>query len=186
MELLILFLVFCYTGLFTIGGGMAAIPLIQDVCVSRGWLTVEQFYQMVAISEATPGPIGINVATFVGYTQQGILGGIVATLGAITPPFIIVMLVIKIIKKYSQTAFVKAMFIGLRATIIGLIATASYSLLKITLVDFSAYSSLDSLISIFNIKAILIFTFIAFTYFKFKKHPLIYIAMGAVAGMLFL
>ncbi len=186
MNLIILFLTFCYVGLFTIGGGLAVIPLLEKICVSNGWATVERFYQMVAISESTPGPIGINIATYAGYVSNGVLGGIVASIGIVTPPFILVMLIIKILDKYRKKPLVSAIFVGLRAVTIGLVATALLSLIKITLVDLSQYSDLATIYQIFDYKALIIFVVIAFLYFKFKKHPLLYIALGAVAGILFL
>lgn len=186
MSLIMLFLTFCYVGLFTIGGGMAAIPLIENVCVSNGLTTVTEFYQMVAISESTPGPIGINIATYAGYMSQGVAGGIVASLGLITPPFIICVLLIKLLDKYSKTPLVKAMFVGLRAVIIGLICTALLSIVKICLVDVSLFTTWDQVWNIFNWKAWIILVVIAFLYFKFKKHPLLYIGLGAVLGILIL
>ena len=93
MEYLILFWVFFKVGLFTVGGGLAAIPLLQAEILTRGWLTTLQFADMIAVSESTPGPIGINVATYVGYSQYGVLGSIIATIGLVTPSIIIIMLI---------------------------------------------------------------------------------------------
>ena len=181
-----LFITFCYVGLFTIGGGMATIPLLEEVCVSNHWTTIEEFYQMVAISESTPGPIGINIATYVGFTTQGVLGGIVASIGLITPPFIIMMVVIRLLNKFRKTPIVRALFVGLRAATVGLVLTSFLSIIEITLVDTSLYTTFDKFYQIFNWKACLIFVGIAFLYFKFKKHPLLYIGLGAIAGILFL
>lgn len=169
-------------GAFAIGGGMSALPLIENVVVRNGWLSVEAFYQMVAISESTPGPIGINVATYVGFEQAGIIGGIVASLATVFVPFIFLMIIIRVLNRYYKTKAVQAVFIALRATIIGLILTAAYNISLITLVDTNLIS--NNLLNSFNYSGILIFIIILYAFIKYKKHPLIYIAAGALLGLL--
>jgi chromate transporter len=171
-------------GAFAIGGGMSALPLIENVVVRNGWLSITQFYQMVAISEATPGPIGINVATYVGFQQAGIIGGIIASLGTLFIPFIFLMIIIQALNKYYSTKAVQAVFTALRATIIGLILTAAYNISSIALFDLEILS--EDFINAFNYRAILIFIVILYGFMKYKKHPLIYIGAGALMGLLFL
>jgi len=171
-------------GAFAIGGGMSALPLIENVVVRNGWLSIAQFYQMVAISEATPGPIGINVATYVGFDQAGIIGGVVASLGTVFIPFIFLMIIIRALNKYYSTKAVQAVFTALRATIIGLILTAAFNIASITLFDLNLFSS--DLLNAFNYKAILIFVVLLYGFTRYKKHPLLYIGAGALMGLIFL
>ena len=185
IELLFrLFYEFMIVGAFAIGGGMSALPLIENVVVRNGWLSVSQFYQMVAISEATPGPIGINVATYVGFEQAGIIGGIVASLGTVFIPFIFIMIIIRALNKYYKTKAVQAVFTALRATIIGLILTAAFNIASITLFDINLLSS--DFINALNYRAILIFIVILYGFMKYKKHPLLYIGAGALMGLILL
>jgi chromate transporter len=179
-----LFYEFMIVGAFAIGGGMSALPLIENVVVRNGWLSVEAFYQMVAISESTPGPIGINVATYVGFVQAGIIGGIVASLATVFIPFIFLMIIIRALNKYYKTKGVQAVFVALRATIIGLILTAAYNIASITLFDVNNLTS--DFINSFNYRGILIFAVILYAFIKYKKHPLIYIGAGALLGLIFL
>ncbi len=186
MSLIMLFLTFLYVGLFTIGGGMSTIALLENICVGQGLVTSEEFFQMVAISESTPGPIGINIATYVGYLQGGVLGGILASIGLIALPFAICALLIKILDKFSKKPVVRAAFIGLRAVTIGLIASSALSMIKVTLLSVSGEMFASNFTILVNYKECIIFVIIAATYFIFKKHPLIYIAAGAILGILIL
>lgn len=182
MDILIkLFYEFMIVGLFAIGGGMSALPLIERVVVSNGWLTVERFYQMVAIAESTPGPIGINVATYVGYTQAGVIGSIVASLATVFLPFIFLMIIIRGIYKYYKTKEVQAIFTALRATILGLILTAAYNISLI-----AAITPNQTLLLGIDYRAIIILAVILYAFVKYKKHPLLYIAAGALLGIIFL
>lgn len=180
--LLKLFYEFLIVGAFAIGGGMSALPLIERVVVNNGWLTVDRFYQMVAIAESTPGPIGINVATYVGFEQAGVIGSIVASLATVFIPFIFLMIIIQALNKYYKTKSIQAIFIALRATIIGLIITAAFNISSITLFDITLIR--DDFINAFNYSGILIFIIIFYGFIKFKKHPLFYIAAGAILGLL--
>ena len=182
MNILIkLFYEFMIVGLFAIGGGMSALPLIERVVVSNGWLTVERFYQMVAIAESTPGPIGINVATYVGYTQAGIIGSIVASLATVFLPFVFLMIIIRGIYKYYKTKEVQAIFTALRATILGLILTAAYNISLIAVITSNPASFFG-----IDYRAIIILAVILYAFVKYKKHPLLYIAAGAILGIIFL
>jgi len=130
MEILLeLFWVFFQIGLFTFGGGYAMIPMIQDLVVDeKKWVTYEEIMNFIAISESTPGPFAINMATFVGTTQYGLLGAIVATIAVILPSFIIILLIAKLFSNFSNNKFVKAALGGIRPVVIGLIAVVGISL----------------------------------------------------------
>lgn len=128
MQLLSLFVTFFKIGLFTIGGGYAMIPLIQREVVSNGWLTQQQLVDFIAVSESTPGPFAINIATFVGMETSGVLGALMTTLGVIMPSFIIILVVAKYFLTFRENRFVQAALSGLRPTVIGLIAAAAVTI----------------------------------------------------------
>lgn len=127
--LLELFWVFFRIGLFTFGGGYAMIPMMQDFIVDqKGWVSYEEIMNFIAISESTPGPFAINMATFVGTSQYGILGAIVATIAVILPSFLIILLIAKLFANFSNNRFVKAALGGIRPVVIGLISVVGISL----------------------------------------------------------
>lgn len=186
MSLLELFLRFLYVGLFTVGGGLASIPLLIDNLVMTGLISYDMFYNMVGIAQSTPGPIGVNLATYIGFTQYGVLGGIVCTFGIIIPCFIISFLVSRAFRKFSETKVVKAAFYGLRAVVAGLIATAAFGVYKVTMIDWEGFQSSGSFLDLFGIPAILMFAVIYILLVRFRKHPILYIALGGLAGFFFL
>ena len=128
LELLLIFL---YVGLLTVGGGIVAIPIIQQEVVSRGLITLSDFIFMIGVAESTPGPIGINVATFVGYNLYGVIGAFITTTSFIIPSFLILLLIINTIKKYRQHRYVKEWFKYLKAVVAGLIMYATLTLIEI-------------------------------------------------------
>lgn len=138
MEVLIkLFFAFFKIGLFTFGGGYAMIPLIQEEVSKSGWLTAEEVINIVGIAESTPGPIAVNLATFVGTSQMGFLGALTATIGVILPSFIIILLIAIIFKKLTDNKYVKSILKGINPVIIGLIlATGVFTLFKILVPNF--------------------------------------------------
>ena len=134
MTLLKLFWEFFLTGLFAIGGGMATVPFLQDISAKTGWYTAGQLADMIAVSESTPGPLGVNMATYVGYTvgsqelggaAMGILGAVTATIGLITPSVIIIMVIAYFLKKFRESRLVDAALYGLRPASVALISAAS-------------------------------------------------------------
>ncbi len=183
MAYIKLFLIFFKVGLFTIGGGLAAIPLLQDEILMREWLTVEQFADMIAVSESTPGPIGVNIATYVGYSQYGILGSIIATIGLVMPSVIIIMLIARFVLHYRDNKIVNGVFVGLRPAVTGLILAAATSIALISLVDIELFESTNKLIDLFNWKAILMFGVFMFATNKWKHHPIFYIVIAGVLGI---
>ncbi len=127
--LLELFWVFFRIGLFTFGGGYAMIPMIQDLVVDeKNWVSYEEIMNFIAISESTPGPFAINMATFIGTTQYGLLGAVVATIAVILPSFLIILLIAKLFSNFSNNKIVKAALGGIRPVVIGLIAVVGISL----------------------------------------------------------
>ncbi|HOZ12211.1 MAG TPA: chromate transporter [Thermotogota bacterium] len=133
MMILELFWIFFKIGLFSFGGGYAMIPLIQNEIVSRGWLTAEGFANIVGIAEMTPGPIAINMATFVGYKTIGVFGSVGATLGVALPSILLILLVSKVFFTYQKHPLKKGLFYGMRPVIVGLILSAAYFIAETSL-----------------------------------------------------
>jgi len=184
MEYLYLYWIFFKVGLFTIGGGLAAIPLLQDEVIKRAWLTNLQFADMIAVSESTPGPIGVNVATYVGYSQYGILGSIIATIGLVTPSVIIIILIAKFVMHYRDHKVVDGVFYGLRPAVTGLILAAASSIAVISLIDIDLFKSTNNIIDLFNFKALAMFAVFLYATNKWKHHPIFYIALAGVIGII--
>lgn len=181
MILLRLFAEFFKIGLFAVGGGMATIPFLQRLSESTGWFSVSFITDMIAISESTPGPMGINMATYVGYNMAGLLGGVVATLGEILPAIIIVTFVSRSLEKFSNNKKIDYIFYGLRPAVTGLIAAAGFAVLKITFFRSTAIDT--SLVDQIAWGKIIYFIIIFILIKRYKKHPVFYIALSAVAGV---
>lgn len=136
MNLLNIYLSFAKVGLFTFGGGYAMLPLIEsDIIQKHGWLSMAEFTDIVGIAEVTPGPIAVNSATFVGYKLAGIVGGLVATLGVITPSIVIVLALAALIERYAQTTMLSRIKAGMRPAVAGLIAAAAISVARVSVVE---------------------------------------------------
>lgn len=180
--LLTLFLEFIKISLFTVGGGLVAIPLIQQTVLERGWMTNEMFANMVAIAQSTPGAIGINTATFVGFQQYGILGATVATIGIILPSVVIVLVIARFLHQFKESAAVKAFFRFLRPAVVGLIATAVYYIGWIALVE-EGEGGLS--LSSFNWLGIAFFIAVVLLNRRWKPSPIVYILIGGVFGVAF-
>ena len=174
-----LFWEFFKTGLFSVGGGMATLPFLYAMSAKTGWFTTAQLADMVAVSESTPGPIGVNMATYVGFTTAGIPGSLVATIGLVTPSVIVILLIAKVLQQFRQNKYVDAAFYGLRPCSVGLIAAAGLLVAKMAFFGSGAL----------NWKGIVLAAvLIVLTRFvpKVKKfHPVVFIAFSALAGIVF-
>ncbi len=189
MIFLHLFWEFFKTGLFAVGGGMATLPFLYDISTRTGWFTHAMLADMVAVSESTPGPIGVNMATYVGYTTAGIPGAVIATLGLITPSVIIILLIARALKAFKSNPLVEAGFYGLRPCSIGLIAAACYLVIKIALFNPEVYAETGRLADLFNVKAIALATVLLVCTRWVKKlkglHPVFFILASALVGVVF-
>jgi chromate transporter len=183
MTYLALFYEFFKIGLFAVGGGLATIPFLYDLAAKYTWFTTADIANMIAISESTPGPIGINMATFAGFNAAGILGSICATVGIIIPEMIIVMIIAGILTKFKQSSLVKSAFYGIRPAVCALISAACIEVIKISILRWSAFTATKDWSVLVNYKALIAFAVILFLVRKFKKHPILYIALGAVVGI---
>ena len=189
MILLKLFWEFFKVGLFTVGGGMASLPFLYDISERTGWYTASQLADMLAVSESTPGPIGINMATYTGFTVSGVLGGTVATLGFILPEIIIILIISGFLEKFRSNKYVEYVFYGLRACSVGLIAAAGLLVLKISLLNIEAFQSSGLVSQLFNFRQLLLaaLLIVCTRYVKPLKnlHPIFFIAFSAVIGIVF-
>lgn len=184
MVYLELFWEFLKIGLFTIGGGLAALPYLYELAGRHDWFTASQVTDMVAIAESTPGPIGVNASTFAGYQAGGIPGGVVATIGFAIPGLIISLIIAKFLAAFHEKPLVKNAFYGLRPAVTALIASAGIQLmLNVFLTGWDREWA--TLLTAFDIKAIVLFFIAFFTIWKWNKHPIIYIAAAAAIGIIF-
>ena len=194
MIYLRLFYEFFKTGLFAVGGGMATIPFLYSMADNTGWFTRLDVDNMIAVGESTPGPIGVNMATYVGYITGGnvgglpfaILGAVIATLGLITPSIIVILIIASFLKNFRDNRFVDSAFYGLRPASTGLIAAAGLSVVVSNLFFAGALENGFSL-AVFNWKgwilAIVLWVLTNKVKQTKKLHPIIFILASAVVGI---
>lgn len=181
-KLFTLFSVFFLIGLFTIGGGYAMIPLIQQQVVQNfGWISMEKFVDFIAIAESTPGPFAVNIATFIGMEMDGLIGAAVGVLGCILPSFIIILIIAKYLRNFQDNKFVKAALYGMMPIVVALIASAVFSLFLSNIFNTTVQ---DFTFSNFDWKALVAFAIAAFIYYKFKINPILLIIISAGLGIL--
>ena len=188
--LLILFFEFFKTGLFAVGGGMATLPFLYDMSARHpDWFTTEQLADMIAVSESTPGPIGMNMATYVGFRTAGVLGGLIATLGLAAPSIIIILIIARVLKQFRENRYVDAAFYGLRPCSVGLIAAAGLLVVKIALFNFDAYAASGAIADLFRIKALILAAVLLVLTRAVKAtkklHPIFFIIGSALVGVVF-
>ncbi|MBM6968150.1 chromate transporter [Pseudoramibacter alactolyticus] len=188
MMYLRLFWEFFKTGLFSIGGGLATLPFLKAIGQSTGWFTQSQLADMVAVSESTPGPMGINMATYVGYTVGGVPGGIIATIGEVAPAIVIIIIIAAFLKAFEDNEYVKAGFYGLRPASTGLIAAAGLSVAGIALFKSHKVLTWHNWLGLINIRAVIfaVVLLVATRWIPKVKnwHPILFIAVAAAVGML--
>lgn len=185
MTLIRLFLEFCRVGLFSVGGGLATIPFLTDLGERTGWFSPGDLANMIAISESTPGPMGVNMATYVGFHTAGVVGGVTATLGLVSSSIVIILIIAGFLDKFRQSKAVDAVFYGLRPASTALIAVAG---LNVALSVFQSTGSSTGGAVQLNIPAILIAAaiFVGLHLKPLKKlHPIAFIGVAAVIGVVF-
>ena len=182
MIYLDLFLGFLKVGCFAFGGAYGAIPLIRDVVMSYGWLNDEMLTYMIAVSESTPGPIMVNLATYIGSSQAGFLGAMIATLAVVLPSFMIILLVTALLKTALKNKYVQAVLRGLKPCVIGIVlATGIYMVLSNC---FGAISALKVNVQAIILTAILVASMFGYKHFAKKKlSPIILIIVSAMVGV---
>ncbi len=192
MDYILLFFEFFKIGLFSIGGGLATLPFIYELMDKTHWFNLGDVSNMIAISESTPGPLGVNMATYVGNVSHGVLGGIVATLGLITPSVIIIIIVAQFLKKVKDAAIVQHVMYGLRHASTALIAVAMGSVMFVALFTpdqnltavLSGETKLMDALSAFDIRALILGIVLFIGIRKTKWHPVVFIAVAAVMGVI--
>lgn len=182
MMLLDLFLGFLKVGCFAFGGAYGAIPLIRDVVMSYGWLNEEMLTYMIAVSESTPGPIMVNLATYIGSSQAGFLGAVMATLAVVLPSFLIILLVTAFLKTVLKNKYVQAVLRGLKPCVIGIVlATGIHMVLKNC---FGEIFAINVNIQAIIITMVLVLSMLGYKNFAKKKlSPIMLIVLSAVAGI---
>ena len=187
MFYLTLFLEFLKIGLFTFGGGYAMIPLIREVVLKHGWLDESQFLNMIGVAEVTPGPIAVNMATYIGSTQAGFLGALLCTLGVILPAFLIMLLISILLKKFMKNKYVQSALSGIKFVAIALIAASAITIFADVLFPYTLNNGISFSI---NFVAIKMFVLIVAGYFllkiilKKRPGPISIIIMSAIIGLM--
>ena len=198
MIYLRLFWEFFKTGLFAVGGGMATLPFLKAIGESTGWYTYSDLMNMLAVSESTPGPIGINMATYVGFTVAGLPGAVIATLGEVTPSIIVILIVAILLKNFRNNRYVNMAFYGLRPASTGLIGAACVAVILEVLTSVNSISENGVILNRFVVPAgeallnwkggLLAVGLVLLTNrVKVTKdlHPIVFIAISAIVGILF-
>lgn len=214
MVFLRLILEFFKIGICAFGGGLATIPFLEELSSTTKWFTLEELANMIAVSESTPGAIGVNMSTYVGYTAVmaqydnvflGFLGGVTATLAFVSPSIIIILIICQFLNKFRNSKYVNWAFYGLRAASFGLICSAAYSILKLSIITpeksklaFQGITSSNFITDIweripyalewlFDYKCLALALVLGLFIFKGKKklHPIVYIGISALIGILF-
>lgn len=185
MIYLTLFYEFFKIGLFAVGGGLATIPFLMDIADKYPWLTREMLADMIAVSESTPGPIGVNMATYAGFEAAGVAGALTATFSLVLPSFLVILLIARFLQKYNSSPLVQSTFSCIRPAVAGLIGAAGWSVIRVALFTGAAagigglLSSIDwrwaglfaALLVLSNIKPLK------------KLHPIVFIGAAAVVGI---
>ncbi len=177
-----LFWEFFQTGLFAIGGGMATLPFLYDISDRTGWFTHHHLADMIAVSESTPGPIGVNMATYAGYITAGIPGAVVSTLGLVTPSVIVILIISAFLYAFRSNKYVNAAFYGLRPASTALITAAGLIVSRVVFFGGSFGNPIN--LKAVILAAVLLILTRGITYTK-KLHPAVWIALSAAVGVIF-
>ena len=179
MILLELFLTFLKIGAFTFGGGYAMFPLIQEAVLDKGWLTEELLIDFVAVSESTPGPFAVNIATYIGSEVSGIFGSICATLGVVIPSFVIILIVAKFFMKFKESKIIKGIMSGLKPCVIGLIGSAVISMALTVFVP----NGFENIVLNKELIISVVIFLLSMLLVSKKKHPIMVIGIAAILGI---
>ena len=185
MILLRLIYEFAKTGLFSVGGGLATLPFLYEMSTNTGWFTHADVADMIAVSESTPGAIGINMATYAGFKTAGIPGGIMATIGLALPSVIIILIIAKFLARFRKNRLVEGTFYGLRPASIAMITVAGLNVARISLLNLGAFQASGAIGDLFVWKAIALGVILFVAMKKLKWHPVLFIAISAVVGIVF-
>lgn len=174
---------FFKTGLFSVGGGLATLPFLYEMSDKTGWFSHADIADMIAISECTPGAIGINMSTYAGYKTAGVPGGILATIALGTPSVIIILIIARFLKKFRDNPYVEGAFYGLRPASIAMITAAGLNVAKVALINIPAYEASGNPAELFLPKAVILAILIFAGQKKLKWSPIVFLAISAVVGV---
>lgn len=177
MILIPLFFIFFKIGFFAIGGGLATLPFLFELARTTDWISIADVSNLVAISESTPGPLGVNMATYAGFLNGGVFGSVTAVMGLITPSIIISLIIAQFLQKFKDNLVIKDLFYGLRA--------ASCALILAAFVSVSTLAFFGEAGENFSLKGILLAIILFFSTRKLKWHPVIFIFISAICGIIF-
>lgn len=180
-DILTLIFEFFKTGLFAIGGGLATIPFLKEMSIKYNWFTLDMLSTMIAVSESTPGPIGINMATYVGNLRYGFIGGIIATLSLVAPSVIVICMIAKTIDKFKESKIVNGIFYGIKPSVIGFILSATLPIFILTFINTEIVFGVNS----FKYVNIFVFFVLLGVYNKFKINPIVLIILCGFIGVVF-
>ena len=181
-NIILVIIEFFKTGLFAVGGGLATVPFLFEMSEKYGWFSNLELSTMIAISESTPGPMGINMATYVGYHVSGIIGALAATLSLVAPSIIVICIIANFFTKFRNSKLVKMIFEGIRPAVIAFIFGACFSLFVSTLLNINS----TTFINFFNYKNLILLAILLLINFKFKDiHPIFLILFAALVGIIF-
>ncbi|MDR1930773.1 MAG: chromate transporter [Treponema sp.] len=178
MKLLILYGEFLKIGLFSVGGGLATLPFLFELAARYSWLSPEKVGDFLALAQSSPGAIGVNMAAQTGFAAAGIPGAFTAALGLVSIPIAVIIITARVLARFKENQTLQAVFSGLRPAAAGLIGAAGFGVWKLSLYGGGGYEGL-------RIKEALLFTVLFGLIYKFKKHPVVYIAAGGLAGLIF-
>ena len=176
---------FFKAGLFAIGGGLATLPFLYDISRRTAWFTSKDITDMIAVSESTPGPLGVNMSTYVGFQTAGVPGALIASLSLVLPSFIIILIVANFLKRFRDNPKVQNALYGIRPASVAMITYACLLVAKAALLNTELYEVTGAVMDLISWKAILLGIALLAAYLKFKKHPIVYILAAAVVGVIF-
>ena len=165
---------FFLTGLFAVGGGLATIPFLEEMSMKYGWFSLDMLSTMIAVAESTPGPIGVNMATYIGNVMNGPMMGVVTTLSLVAPSFLVILMVSRVLVKFQKSTLVQNLFYGLRPAVVALILSACLSIFITTFVAENMS---------FNIVNGVLFAILMVVYKKMKLNPIVLIFICALLGI---
>lgn len=175
-KIFLIMIEFFKTGLFAVGGGLATIPFLEEMSMKYGWFSMDMLSTMIAVSESTPGPIGVNMATYIGNVIGGPFTGVVTTLSLVAPSVIVILCVSRMLKQFQQSKLVQSVFYGLRPAVVGLIISACISIFAGTLLSENGFAGL-------NVLNCVLFAVLLYCYKKFKMNPILLIVLCAFLGI---
>lgn len=179
----LLFYEFSKIGVLAIGGGYAALPFLYYIQSKYDWFSIDELTNMIAVANITPGPVGINMATYTGYTTANLIGAVIATLSIVFLPFIFVLLISKLFNKFKNCNFINGIFLGLRPASCALLSVIAIQLLKNTFIG-EGEIQLGAMFANADMKAIFLFILMIIPFSFVKKNPLLIIIAGALGGIL--